>query len=116
MSAPPFSIASATSASTSVPSPALALACAARSRSRRTIDSVSKSPGNPDMFDSRLRTVGGRAGGFPLSVIPLNSGRYFSTGSSSASLPRSTRIISSVAVTGLELDAICTFWSTFRLP
>ena len=68
------------------------------------------------MFDSTWRTVGGRAGGFPWTVIPLNSGRYFSIGSSSESLPRSTRIIRSVAVTVLELEAIWTFWSTFRLP
>ena len=49
-------------------------------------------------------------------VIPLNSGRYFSTGSSSESFPWSTRIMRIVAVTGLELEAISALWSSARLP
>ena len=60
----------------------------------------------PDMLQSRCRIVGGFAGGLPLIIIPLNSGRYFSIGSSSASLPWSTKIIATVAVTGFELEAI----------
>ena len=37
---------------------------------------------------------------------PLNSGRYFSTGSSTFTLPSSTRIIRAVAVIGLDCEAI----------
>ena len=37
---------------------------------------------------------------------PLNSGRYFSTGSSICSLPSSTSIINAVAVSDLLIDAI----------
>ena len=37
---------------------------------------------------------------------PLNSGRYFSTGSSSFTLPSSTSIIKAVAVIGLDCEAI----------
>ena len=68
------------------------------------------------MLQSRCRTVGGFAGGLPLMVIPLNSGKYFSTGSSSDSFPWSARIMTTVAVTGFELDAMNAFWSTARLP
>ena len=37
---------------------------------------------------------------------PLNSGRYFSTGSSTLTLPSSTSIIKAVAVIGLDWEAI----------
>ena len=40
------------------------------------------------------------------SICPWNSGRYFSTGSSTFTLPSSTRIISAAAVIGLDIEAI----------
>ena len=41
-----------------------------------------------------------------LEPWPWNSGRYFSTGSSSLTFPSSTSIISAVAVIGLDCEAI----------
>ena len=43
---------------------------------------------------------------YTASHWPLNSGRYFSTGSSRFTLPSSTSIISAVAVIGLDCEAI----------
>ena len=41
-----------------------------------------------------------------LSICPLNSGKYFSTASSTFTLPSSTSIIRAVAVIGLVIEAI----------
>ena len=43
---------------------------------------------------------------FSTTIWPWNSGRYFSTGSSSRNFPASTSIMSAVAVIGLDIEAI----------
>jgi hypothetical protein len=43
---------------------------------------------------------------YAMTFWPLNSGRYFSTGSSMLTLPSSTSIMSAVPVIGLVCDAI----------
>ena len=47
------------------------------------------------------------------SFSPLNSGRYFETGSSTESLPASCIIMTAVPVTGLVIEAIQKIESTF---
>ena len=63
------------------------------------------------MFLTVIGCLGFRSSTWSLScsamnICPLNSGRYFSTGSSTFTLPSSTSIISAVAVIGLDCEAI----------
>ena len=59
----------------------------------------------PEVCVSRWRIV--TCAGLPSAVLrPLNSGRYFSTGSSTESLPSSWSIMTAVAVIGLVIEAI----------
>src|SRR5437773_9173160 len=59
----------------------------------------------PDVCDITCRMVKTWCVPF-VSVCSRNSGTYFSTGSSSASLPASTSVIAADTVTGLVMDAI----------
>ena len=74
--------------------------------------------GQAEVCVRRSRTWMGRAGGWPFNLRFLNSGMYFSTGSSKASLPSSTRIAAATAVMGLDMEAIQKRSSVciFRVP
>ena len=79
-------------------------------------------PTRPAVCERTSRTVIGCAGFFSTSrpspfsattIWPRNSGRYFSTGSSSRTFPSSTSIIRAVAVIGFDIEAIQKRSSTF---
>ena len=72
-------------------------------------------PGRPDVCVSKSRIVIGRDGFLSvnespsrdaISSCPLNSGRCFSTGSSTDSFPSSCKIMIPIAVIGLVIDAM----------
>ncbi len=85
------------------------------SGSESSLPSSGDRPTRPLVCERTFRTVIGWAGFFRTSrpssfsattIWPRNSGRYFSTGSSSRTLPSSTSIISAEAVIGFDIEAI----------
>ncbi len=76
-------------------------AATASTQRRNVVDGSPSHPtdGSPVVCDSSSRTV-------IVDFAPVNAGRYFTTGSSSASFPWSTNVISVAEVSHLLADAI----------